>query len=486
MSIKKLEIIHFNDLHSNFYTEDIDGVHTGGISYLTNYISKEKQRNKDLICLFAGDALGGDVNDSEYYGVTTFTILSQFGIDAMCPGNHELDYGFPQFVVLSQFSKIPVLCGNIKSYLDKQSFFKPYMTISRDGFNVFVIGITTPSISTTIINDKTTCQAFYVDDYMDTINEAYKSKEYKNADMVIILSHIGFEEDKQLAKHLYNEKPTIIIGGHSHTMLEEPVKENNIDIVQLGLGSTNVGKFIISYDDSNKKIMDTKYEVIEMNEYNCSSEFKVDKYISIIESRTNRIYDAVVCELSRIINNEDRYIETEFGDFMADAFNDICRSDLALFDPGSTKSTSLGPTIRYTDISTAFPRKGEICKCIFTGRQLKKLFSHSLKYYGKPNELDIFLQQVSSGVKIVFDINTLELKTLYINGVEVDDDKEYHVGLLSYSVKNSLKKFSILTTDIKANKEPIIIHDDYIQALYNYLLEKEHIDINIEKRYIGE
>lgn len=486
MGIKELEIIHFNDLHSNFYVKDVDGIQKGGVSFLNNYIKKEKQRNNDLICLFAGDALGGDVNDSDYYGITTFAILSQFDIDAMCPGNHELDYGFPQFVVLSQFSKIPVLCGNIKSYLDKKSFFKPYMTITKNGFNVLVIGITTPSISTSIINDKTTCQAFYVDDYMDTINEAYKSKEYKDADMVVILSHIGFEEDKQLAKHLYNEKPTIIIGGHSHTMLDEPVKVNNIDIVQLGLGSINVGKFTISYDESNKKIVDSKYEVIEMNEHNCSSEYKIDKYISIVERRTNRKYDAVVCNLSRVINNEDRNIETEFGDFMADAFNDICRSDLALFDPGTTKSTSFGPTIRYADISTAFPRKGEICKCTFLGKQLKQLFSHSLKYYGKPNDLDIFLQQVSSSVKVIFDINTLQLKSLYINGVEVDDDKEYHVGLLSYSLKNSLKKFSILTSDIKANKEPIIVHTDFVQALHNYLLEKEYFDINIENRYIGK
>ena len=44
MGIKELEIIHFNDLHSNFYVKDVDGIQKGGVSFLNNYIKKEKQR----------------------------------------------------------------------------------------------------------------------------------------------------------------------------------------------------------------------------------------------------------------------------------------------------------------------------------------------------------------------------------------------------------------------------------------------------------
>lgn len=489
-NLKKLEILHLNDFHSDFYPKDRDGKKTGGISYLSDYVRTEKSNDDNVLFFFSGDAIGDDINDSEYQGITTFVMLDTICIDAMCPGNHEVDYGVPQLATVKQMVRFPIVCANINVYINKKKFLDPYILIEKGGLKIFVIGIITNSIANKVEFDKSTYQAFYVNDYNEDIDKMYDTQEYKEADIVVILSHIGYDEDIKLAQKLRNDKFTIIIGGHSHTLLEEPKYVNNIPIVQTGIGSSRIGKFNLYYDEKSKKIENIEYEIVVLNEDNCHENPKYDEYLNILKSETDTKYGNVVCTISRKILNGDRNKENDFCDYFADVFNVICGTDLFLIDPGCTKAKSIGPVIKYGDLKEYFPRVNELIKCTMTGKQLKQLFSYTLEHYGVSNEEDIFLQHPSSEITVIFDKDSKELISLLYKDIEVKDDDLLSVGLFDYSLMNSQKKFSLKTEDIIKNNNIVSKHPNLLEALKNYLIDCSNdqsvYEVEINKRYIAK
>ena len=69
--IRKLTLLHSNDMHGDFLPKEKDGKKTGGISYLSGYIKKVRSEEKNVLYANAGDFFRGSVIDSEYMGLST-------------------------------------------------------------------------------------------------------------------------------------------------------------------------------------------------------------------------------------------------------------------------------------------------------------------------------------------------------------------------------------------------------------------------------
>jgi 5'-nucleotidase len=81
-----------------------------------------------------------------------------------------------------------------------------------------------------------------------------------------VMTHIGFEEDKKLAALLDPEWGVdMIIGGHSHTFLEQPAEVNNILIAQAGVGTDQIGRFDIVVDDDTNSIVEWKWQLLPVD-----------------------------------------------------------------------------------------------------------------------------------------------------------------------------------------------------------------------------
>ena len=91
-----------------------------------------------------------------------------------------------------------------------------------------------------------------------------------DVDLTVLLTHIGFEEDKKLAEEL---DPTwgvdIIIGGHSHTLPEKPEVVNNVLIVQAGTGTDQIGRFDILVDTDNNCVSNYHWQSIPIDDSHC-------------------------------------------------------------------------------------------------------------------------------------------------------------------------------------------------------------------------
>ena len=92
-NLKKLTILHSNDLHGDFLAEQVDQTLVGGVSRLSGYINKVRNEEKNVIYTISGDMFRGSLIDSEFQGISTIEIMNLLAPDVVSLGNHEVDYG---------------------------------------------------------------------------------------------------------------------------------------------------------------------------------------------------------------------------------------------------------------------------------------------------------------------------------------------------------------------------------------------------------
>jgi 2',3'-cyclic-nucleotide 2'-phosphodiesterase (5'-nucleotidase family) len=245
---KKIQIIHTNDLHSYLkgYAPD-----RGGYYRVKTLIDELKQKAKDQgiqsIVLDAGDFGEG----SHYFladeGMHSFEALKLLGVDAAVIGNHDYMFGGKALgeQIRKVNSKTQFLGANI-SYsagMKLKGVLKDSARFIIDGMNIDIIGLTTNELH--FVYAMSPGLIFPA----APVSRAHSIIARKNkSDLVVALTHLGVSKDKKLIKD--DPNIDIVIGGHSHTRLEEAIFQENsekrkIPIVQTGAQGMAVGSLIL-------------------------------------------------------------------------------------------------------------------------------------------------------------------------------------------------------------------------------------------------
>ena len=230
-NLKKLTILHSNDLHGDFLAEEIDSKLVGGVSMLSGYVNKDRNEEKNAIYCIAGDMFRGSVIDSEYQGVSTIEIMNMLSPDVVTVGNHETDYGVSHLLFIEKCAKFPIINANLHIKTNGARLFKPHHIIEIDGMKVLFIGILTEDVLSQTKNDGLVGTFVDIEEAAQAVGRICNTYNAIDIDFTVLLTHIGFEEDKKLAAKLDPAWGVdIIVGGHSHTFIEEPavVNDNNI------------------------------------------------------------------------------------------------------------------------------------------------------------------------------------------------------------------------------------------------------------------
>src|SRR4030043_1623613 len=148
----------------------------------------------------------------------------------------------------------------VTGYLFIKKFNKrlmsPYLILRKAGFDILFTGIITEKVLDSLKMDSLIGSFVTLEEASREVGKIVNAYKNDDIDLTIILTHIGFESDIQLAKLLKPEWGVdMIIGGHSHTILKEPARVNNILITQAGVGSDQVGRFDIVVDDDTNSIV---------------------------------------------------------------------------------------------------------------------------------------------------------------------------------------------------------------------------------------
>src|SRR4030067_1387264 len=239
MNTKKFTLLHSNDMHGDFLAEvqGGGGKLIGGLALLSGYVNKIRQAEEHVLYLISGDMVQGSLIDSEYKGISTIEIMNYLAPDVVALGNHEFDYGLPHLLFLEKMANFPIVNANLYVKKYNKRLMRPYIILNKAGFDILFIGIITEKVMDSIKQDELISSFVTLEEASNEVGKICNAYKNDDIDLTILLTHIGFDSDIQLAKLLKPEWGIdIIIGGHSHTVLDKPAVENNVLIVQAGVG----------------------------------------------------------------------------------------------------------------------------------------------------------------------------------------------------------------------------------------------------------
>ena len=260
--VKRITILHTNDMHSRiepFSSGSFKGI--GGMAQRSSIINEIRKKEKNVLLFDAGDIFQGTPYFNFYGGELEFKLMSQMKYDAATLGNHDFDNGLDGLKKQLKHASFPFVCANYDfSKTILKNSFKPYKIFLKDGVKIGVFGIGVE------LNGLVPKELYKETKYLDPLIEANKiSDKLKNkigCDLIVCLSHLGlmYNSNKvsdlviaQKSKHI-----DLIIGGHTHSFLEKPILETNLDgkkviINQVGWGGINIGKidFIFKQNKTN-------------------------------------------------------------------------------------------------------------------------------------------------------------------------------------------------------------------------------------------
>lgn len=257
-SSNKLTILHTNDTHSNidpFPDNHAKYPGLGGVSRRFELIQKIRQEEENVLLLDAGDIFQGTPYFNKFGGVLEMKLMSKLGYDAATMGNHDFDAGLDGFVKAREHANFPFLCSNYDfKNTPIDGLTQEHLIINKGKIKVGVFGVGVELKG--LVPDK----KFGETGYLNPIEIAQdKASELKKAgcDLIICLSHLGYEYEGQKVSDRALARATkdihLIIGGHTHTFLEKPTEEKNIEgktvlINQVGWAGVNLGRVDFEFE----------------------------------------------------------------------------------------------------------------------------------------------------------------------------------------------------------------------------------------------
>ncbi len=251
--IVKLTILHTNDVHSRIEPFPIDGSKyegLGGTARRASLLSRIRAEERNVLLLDAGDIFQGTPYFNKFGGELEIKLMSLMGYDAATMGNHDFDNGLEGFYKQLPRAKFPILCGNYDfSNTLLRGATKPYQIFKKSGLKIGVFGIGLELKG--LVADANYGDTIYLDPVKKANELADLLRNELSCDLVICLSHLGYkyESDKISDQILaaQNKNIDLIIGGHTHTFMDEPQDVKNLNggittINQVGFAGINLGR----------------------------------------------------------------------------------------------------------------------------------------------------------------------------------------------------------------------------------------------------
>ena len=349
----RVTILFTHDMHSRLDEFKSDSGMVGGIGRLKTEIDEKREENPATFLLDGGDFSMGTLYQTIYEtDAAELTMLGRMGYDATTFGNHEFDYRaqgvanmfrsaleneaedetltLPQFVIANiDWEKNNDEDDQViqKALADYGS--TPYTVIERAGVRVGVYGV--------MGEDAEACapeSGLEFEDIVETSKEVVAELQKEDVDMIVCLSHSGTSEDADKSEDeiLAKEVPEIdvIISGHSHTVLPEPLVYGDTVIVSAGCYGQNLGELnLIPGEDGRWKV--EGYALVAMDD-SVEQDAEITAYLSDYKEIINEEYlsrfgytaDQVLAENDITFSEVDdlyaKLEESNLGNLISDSY----------------------------------------------------------------------------------------------------------------------------------------------------------------------
>lgn len=448
VAARDLTILHTNDTHSAILP-DKDG--KGGVVQRKAIIDSIRACNKDVILIDAGDKVQGSLYFKFFKGDVEYPLQNMLGVDISILGNHEFDNGFRALADYEKSLKAETLSTNYDfKGTPAEGVFKPYTIKNIGGKKIGFIGL---NIDPESLIAKNNYQGLVFHDIIPTANKTAALLKKKGCDLVVAVTHIGYTKgndkttDPELAKA--SKDIDIIIGGHSHTLVDpaQPEKYPHIVenaegrpvlVVQSGKGGQYLGQIKINLDNIGKSTpADFDYSLIAVTDRFPESQLDT-KIIDFLQPFTSRLSDITgekVGTAAMDMRNGRRTgafpnWAADFGMWYGNLVLDSIRQtdptapqlDLAIMNVGGIRNPWLKGDIVKGDVLSAFPFTNRFVIMQLSGSDLLETLKVAARKGG---------EAVSNEVRVVSDPNGNVLHAL-VGMKEIDPQRLYNIATIDF------------------------------------------------------
>ena len=480
-NIKKLTLLHSNDMHGDFLAERIDQRLVGGVSMLSGYLNKVRAEEENVVYAIAGDMFKGSVIDSEFLGISTIELMNMLAPDAVAVGNHEIDYGIAHLLFLERCAKFPIVNANLFIKTNHIRLFAPYTVVERDGLKVMFIGILTEEVLSQAKNDGLIGSFIDIREAAREISVICDTYKTTDIDLTVLLSHVGFDKDQELAKLIDKRWGVdLIIGGHTHTMLDEPCVVNGIPIVQVGSGTDQIGRFDIKYDKYTRKMISMEWKNIPINSENCPTDPAMEDVLLHYKDQTDKKYQRIITTFARKLTHPSRTQETELGNLFADIIQSVASFDIMMYGSGSIRTEALGPVVLYQDLKESSPYDDAVYMVEVTGEQFRRMIKFMLRDEAFLGHTEFY--QFSKGLRMVYSRSRREFLEFKFEGADITPERRLTIGLQQFHYKNFDDFFNVPLEEVSKNRKPRMVATSIFGALEELFASSNHLDAHVEGR----
>jgi 5'-nucleotidase / UDP-sugar diphosphatase len=445
-----ITIGHTNDVHGHI-TENKGGKEFG-YAKMSTLINEWRKENKNFLLLDAGDTFQGSIYVNQSKGESIVPILNHLDYETMATGNHEFDFGSEQVLKLKDMLKFPMINSNTFK-ADGSNFLEPVHYAEIGGKKFAFLGFVTEE--TPIVTHPNNVKGLTFKNPVEVAKKLVPELK-KKADHVVVVSHVGIEVDREIAKNVPGID--LIVGGHSHTPLKTPEVVNGTYIVQDWEYGKSLGRADLFY--LGEELVAFSGGLKEYDE-NVVADPEVAKLVDVIAKDIDEVMNAVIAKTEVALDGARENVrskETNLGNLLTDIMLERTKSlpgfeaDVAVTNGGGIRDSIAAGDITKKMLLTVFPFPNTLAVVDVKGSDLKLALEGGLS---KVEEKAGRFPQIS-GMTLVFDAKKpageriVELK---IGGKDLDPEKTYRVATNDFLAVggdgyDTFKKSKMLNTGI--------------------------------------
>jgi 5'-nucleotidase / UDP-sugar diphosphatase len=449
---KKTEIIilHTNDMHAK-----IDNM--GKLAYLADSL---RHLFPYVFLVSAGDNFTGNPVVDQYpdKGYPMIDIMNRCGFNLSELGNHEFDLGQETLEKRFKQAKFPFICCNLDTRATSLDQPEPYKVLDAgEVAHIAFLGVI--ELNGQGIPDSHPSNLKGIKFF----NGIEKAKEYAGLKdkygILIGLTHLGADTDQKLAAAMPGLD--MIIGGHSHTLIDKPVKVGNVLITQDGSGMQYIGKAVLTVE--NGHVISVTDEAVPVA--------KLKKSDTAVQAAINRYNDNPEFKKVVGIAAEDLTGPDELGSLMTDALTSHFKTDIAFVNNGGIRINSIpkGP-ITLRDVYRLDPFGNTVVTFKLSVKEIRSLICYG---YSQKKQADLQVSGMTYRIIPGADGTCNEVILTGRDGKPLDESKEYTVAMNSYMAASY--KFD-------HNDKGTTSEETTASVLISYLKDKGMVDYKGVKR----
>jgi 5'-nucleotidase len=444
-----ITILHTNDMHAHVEPFTQRGRELGGYARQATLINRFRASDPNPILLCAGDTFQGTMYFNVYEGLADLAYMNLIGYQAMAVGNHEFDRGPAVLAHFAGLAAFPLLAANLDVSGDKDlaPLVKAATVLSVGGERIGIVGAETPEL----LSISSPGPTVKLKDLVTSVQAAIDELTRSGVDKIVLLSHVGYRGDIELAPLL--KGVDVIVGGHSHTLLgtvaglPQPAGEyptlakdadgNTVLIVQAWDWGKVLGRIKVSFDDAGHVTGWSDAAPIPV-EPSLPEDATVRAMVAAFALPLRAARDQVVGHAAAALVSTRvtaRHAENPMGNIITDAMlaaTEKAGAVAAFINSGGIRaSLDTGP-ITYGQAVMVQPFNNTLVLLDFTGAELKAVLDETLS--AMPDSTAGLLYP-SRGTSYTIDVSRPpgdRVVDLKVGGAPMEPNKIYRVTLPSF------------------------------------------------------